>query len=703
MWNWWRSLRSWFFATPNQTSEQPTSRTFPSAYSAAPKQIQPTSLPLSSKKPPTLHWRPVAQTFVEEDTVAPPLTSGAADHSPILGIDLGTSYSVVAVVRQGKVEVIPNQEGEYRTPSVVTFNRDGQVLVGSPALHQAALNPQRTIYAIKRHLGRILVPDDTTYEIVDSPEGPQVRVEGAFFSPAEVSALILRQLLKSADAYLGWPVRRAVLTIPATFDDAQRQSTLDAALLAGLDLQWVIAKPNSGDGVLVPMRVITEPTAAALSLGIPRCPRKIAVVHMGGGTCDVGILDIGEGVIQAMAVSGDSALGGQDFDGVLIDWFIDTVRLQHGIDPRSDRVACWRLREAAEQAKQDLSQREMVRVKVPYLLEGPSGRLDLDLVLSRADLEQRAAHLIERCRSLILRCLKDARLKPAAIDEVLLVGGMMRMPRLRQLVREIFGRDPRGAVHSDEAVARGAAIQGAQLLLGSRGELVLVDVAPLTLGVEADDGTFVEMIPRNTNIPTEKAWTFTTAANAQPGVSIRIFQGDNPQTSRNQFLAQLDLDGLSPAPAGQPRIEVRFSMDHNGVVWVTARDQTSGREKTIRVARGRRLTPAEANDLRLKAERNAARRAQQDPLMAARGRAQACLDRLAGLLRSHPTLESTGVAQLRALAEEVRQMMLADDPAALQRAVDGLDLSLEALGDWLKRPKQSRCEYDALPQINLEL
>jgi molecular chaperone DnaK len=636
--------------------------------------------------------------------VAPPLTSEQADYTPILGIDLGTSHSVVAVVRQGKIEVIPNQEGEYLTPSVVAFTKDGRVLVGSPALRQAALNPQRTVYAIKRHLGRIVARDRTTFKITYGPEGAQVRMDGVFFTPAEISALILSKLLASAEAYLGWPVRRAVLTVPAAFDDPQRQSTLDAALLAGLDLQWIMEKPGSSDGVLMPMRVITEPTAAALSLGVPGASRKVAVVRMGGGTCDVTILDSGEGVIQVMAVNGDSALGGQDFDQVLIDWLAEEFQSRHGIDPRSDPAASWRLKEAAEQAKKDLSQRDQVRVEVPYLLHGAGGLLDLDLVVSRAELERRTAPLIERCRALILRSLEDARQNPSAVDDVLLFGGMMRMPRLQQLVREVFGQNPRGGVHPEEAVARGAAVLGLELLLGSRGGRLLVDVAPVTLGVEAEGGAFVEMIPRNTTIPREITKVFTTAADAQPGVSIRIFQGENPVASRNHLLAQLDLDRLRPAPAGQPRIDVRFSMDHNGIVWVTASDQNSQREKTIRVARGRRLTPADANDLRLKAERNAAHRAKQEPLAAARSRAQECLDRLAGMLRSYPALESTGTVQLRALGERVRQMMLGDDAAALQSAADGLELSLEALGNWLRRrPKQPQPEDTSLPQIDLEL
>jgi molecular chaperone DnaK len=437
------------------------------------------------------------------------------------------------------------------------------------------------------------------------------------------------------------------------------------------------------------MRVITEPTAAALALPTPPGRRTFVVVHMGGGACDVAVLDVGEGVIMVQALSGDPAFGGQEFDQVLIDWFTDEFRSRQPADLRLDAAARWRLREAAEQAKKDLSQRTEVRVEVPYLMQGANGPLDFGLVVSRDEFERRTAPLIERCRALILRCLEDARLKPGAVDEVLLVGGMMRMPALRQVVREIFDRDP-SAVHSEEAVARGAAIQGAQLQLGSRAELLLVDVAPVTFGVETEGGAFVEILPRNKTIPVEKVEVFTTAAADQPGVSLRIFQSESPEASRYQFLAQLDLDGLPSANAGELRIEVRFTMDHNGVLWVTASEEGSGRAKTIRVARGRRLTLAEANDLRRKAENNAAEREKHEPLAAARRRALACLDRLAALLRRYPDLDAVGVAHIQAQADQVRERMRADDVAALQGAVDGLVSSLEALDGWLKgRPNQA--------------
>jgi molecular chaperone DnaK len=704
MWNWLRSIGSWFSARPDPVVESAHGLHPSRGSSTTSKRARRTAPPSNPDQPVDLDWQPLNQPAFE-DTVAPPLSIGASDHSPILGIDLGTSWSVVAVMRQGKVEIIPNQEGDYRTPSVVAFTREGKVLVGSPALRHAVLNPQRTVYAIKRHLGRHLVRNKATYEIVEHPEGARVRVDGGLFTPTEISALILRQLLASAEAYLGGPVRRAVLTVPAAFDDAQRQSTLDAALLAGLDVQWVMEKTASGAGVLMRMRVITEPTAAALSLGIPRASRYVAVLHMGGGTCDAAILDSGEGVIKVMAVSGDTTLGGQNFDQVLIDWFTEEFRSRHGVDPRRDLTARWRLQEAAEQAKKDLSHQNTVRVEVPCLLEGDNGPLDLDLVVHRTDLERRTAPLIEAFRKMIQGSLEDARLQPAQIGDVLIVGGMMRMPRLRQLVREIFGRKPNGAVHPEEAVARGAAIHGAELLRGRLGDIVLVDVTPVTLGVEVAEGVFLEMIPRNTSIPCTRTQVFTTRMNAQIGVSIRIFQGDDPIASRNQLLAQFDFDDFNPAPAGLPRIKVAFSLDHNGVLWVTAQDQNWKRKKTIRVARGRRLTPTEANDLRGQAERNAAQRAQQDPLILGRSRAQACLDRLARLLQSQPRLDSTGVARLRALETQVRQKMLEDDTQSLDRAVAAFELGLEALGDWLNRPvnQQSRTMDDVSRQINMEL
>jgi len=655
------------------------------------------------EEPPVgFDWRPTLHPGIEEDTVAPPLTWESADQGPILGIDLGTSHSIVAVVREGKVEVIPNQEGEYSTPSVLAFTEEGRVLVGSPALHQAALNPGRTVSEIKRRLGRGFPREEADREI-DPSEGALVRLDDAFFTPAELSALILGKLLQAAETYLGQPVRRAVLTVPAAFDDAQRQATLDAALLAGLDVQWILKDPRTGRQVLQAMRVITEPTAAALSLGNLWTPRKLAVFHMGGGTCDASFLDVGEGVIQVLAVAG-ATLGGQDFDRILLDWFSDEFQSRHGIDPRRDPSARCRLQEAAEQAKKDLSQREEVQVRVPYLLSGAHGPLTFDLTVTRNELEHRVAPLLERCRALLLRILGDAGMKPVAIDEVLLIGGMTRMPRLRQLVREVFGREPSGGVFTEEAVARGAAIQGAQLLLGSRSDLLLVDVAPFTLGMESADRAFLPIISRNQTIPCESTRLLTTTRHSQPGVSIRIFQGDDPVASRNRFLVQLDFDGLPAEPAGQPLIEVSFDMNQNGVVWVTASHKASGRKKRIRLAPGRRLNPSEANELRQRAERNATRHGKEAGVIAARARAQACLDRLEGLLRGQANLDSTGVAQLRALADQARQLMGGEDATALHRAVDGLELALEALGAWLKRCwMQSESDGDVFRRIDLEL
>jgi molecular chaperone DnaK len=646
---------------------------------------------------PGLDWKPCEIAAPEEPALAPPLTGTAADESPILGIDLGTTHSAVAVVRAGKVEIIPNQEGETLTPSVVAFTADGRILVGAPAVQQAALNPHRTVSGIKRRLGRDAAREESSYELVDHPEGPCVRIDGSFFTPAEVSALILGKLLSAAEAHLGRPARRAVLTVPASFDDAQRQSTLDAALLAGIDVQWVRENRDTGTRYLQPMRVITEPAAAVLSLGPPRALRKTAVVRMGGGSCDASILDRGDGVILVLALAGDSTLGGEDFDRVLVTWCGEEVSSRYGATARRGPADYVRLKEAAEQAKKELSQQETARVFVPYLFQTDQGALPLDLTVTRAEFERRSAGLIDHFRSLVVRVLKESMCKPTDIDEVLLVGGMMRMPRLRKVVREVFGREPSGVVHSPEAVARGAAVQGAELLLEADSNLLLMDVAPFTLGVEAADGSFVELMARNTSIPCERRMMFTTVKPNQRGVSVRVLQSVSPG-GRNRLLAQLDLDGIHPEPAGTPLVEVCFYMDHNGIVWVTAKDHNSGRKKSIRLAGGRRLGPAEADELRRKAERHSAR---QGGMETARKRAQACLDRVEAQLRDRPAdLDPAGAARMRVLAEEVRCLMDGDDPAKLNGAVAGMESAAEAMSDWVR---QRRAQPRARSGINLEL
>src|SRR5437667_575542 len=452
----------------------------------------------------------------------------------IIGIDLGTTNSVVAVMEGGEVKVIPNQEGHRLTPSVVAFTDKGDRLVGELARRQAALNPRRTIYSIKRFMGRRhsevqseekLVP----YKIVGGPgDLVKVEIDGKAFSPPEISAMILRKLKEAAEAYLGHTVRKAVITVPAYFNDAQRQATIDAAQIAGFDTEWEIEDPGTGKKSRQRMRIINEPTAAALAYGLDKKKdQKIAVFDLGGGTFDISILEVADGVFKVESTNGDTHLGGDDFDQVVLDWLADEFKKEHGIDLRKDQMALQRLKEAAERAKKDLSQQTQTDINLPFITADASGAKHIQMTLTRAKFEQMVDHLIERCRGPVKLALKDAKMQPNQIDEVVLVGGMTRMPRVQPLVKEIFGKEGHKGVNPDEVVAIGAAIQGAQLLLGSKSEVLLVDVTPLTLGLETEGGILTPMIKRNTSIPHEEKQTFSTAADNQTSAKIRVFQGES--------------------------------------------------------------------------------------------------------------------------------------------------------------------------------
>src|SRR5262245_34950731 len=447
----------------------------------------------------------------------------------IIGIDLGTTNSVVAVMEGGEVKVIANQEGNRLTPSVVAFTDKGDRLVGDPAKRQAITNPRRTVYSIKRFMGRRhkevgdeekLVP----YKVVGGADDPvKVDIDGKLYTPPEISAMILRKLKETAEAYLGHTVRKAVITVPAYFNDGQRQATIEAAQIAGFDTEWEIEDPGTGKKTRQRMRIINEPTAASLAYGLDKKKaQKIAVFDLGGGTFDISILDVGEGVFKVEATNGDTHLGGDDFDQVLLDYIADEFKKEHGIDLRKDQMALQRLKEAAERAKKDLSQQATTDVNLPFITADASGAKHIQITITRARLEQMVEHLIERCKKPVLQALKDARLKPSDIDEVVLVGGMTRMPRVQQLVKEVFGKEGHKGVNPDEVVAIGAAIQGAQLLLGSKSEVLLVDVTPLTLGIETEGGILTPMIERNTSIPVEKKQTFSTASDNQTSATIRV-------------------------------------------------------------------------------------------------------------------------------------------------------------------------------------
>jgi molecular chaperone DnaK len=531
----------------------------------------------------------------------------------IIGIDLGTTNSVVAVMEGSEVKVIPNQEGNRITPSVVAFTKEGTRLVGDPAKRQAITNPQRTIYSIKRFMGRRhneveaeekLVP----YKIVGAAnELVKVEIDGKQYTPPEISAMVLRKLKEAAEAYLGHTVRKAVITVPAYFNDAQRQATIDAAAIAGFDTEYEI-RGKDGKVVKQRMRIINEPTAAAIAYALDKKKdQKIAVFDLGGGTFDISILDVGEdGVFQVLSTNGDTHLGGDDFDQVLMDYIADEFKKQNGIDLRKDPMAMQRLKESAERAKKDLSQQTQTDINLPFItMDESRNPLHLVMTITRNQFERMVEHLLDRCRKPVMQALKDAKLTPQQINEVVMVGGMTRMPRVQQLVKEIFGKEGHRGVNPDEVVAVGAAIQGAQLLLGAAADIQLLDVTPLTLGIKTLGGVMTPMIPRNTTIPKKATEIFTTAADNQPSVEVEVFQGERPMADDNKKIGSFHLDGIQPAPARVPKIEVTFEIDANGVLSVTAKDLGTNKQQSIRIEGSSGLTKEEVERMKRDAELHA--------------------------------------------------------------------------------------------------
>ncbi|MBE6449370.1 MAG: molecular chaperone DnaK [Alphaproteobacteria bacterium] len=493
----------------------------------------------------------------------------------IIGIDLGTTNSCVAIMEGGEAKVIENREGARTTPSMVAFTNKGERLVGQPAKRQAVTNPEGTLFAIKRLIGRryndkVVEKDKNLvpYKIVSGDNGDAwVEVRGEKYAPSQVSAFVLQKLKEDAESYLGEKVTDAIITVPAYFDDSQRQATKDAGKIAGLNV----------------LRIINEPTAAALSYGLEKKKSGTIVVYdLGGGTFDVSILEIGDGVFEVKATNGDTFLGGEDFDMRVIDYLADEFKKENGIDLRQDKMALQRLKEAAEKAKIELSSQTSTDVNLPFITADATGPKHLNVTISRSKLESLVGDLLDRTLEPCRKALKDAGVTESQIDEVILVGGMTRMPKVQEIVSKFFGKEPHKGVNPDEVVAMGAAIQGG-VLKGEVKDVLLLDVTPLSLGIETLGGVFTRLIDRNTTIPTRKSQVFSTAEDGQTAVTIRVFQGEREMTVDNKLLGQFDLVGIPPAPRGMPQIEVTFDIDANGIVNVSAKDKATGKEQAIRI------------------------------------------------------------------------------------------------------------------------